>query len=430
MRKALAALVVIGLIGGPASAQDAAASRPLAIRAKRAITVSGAPIDDATIVIENGKITAIGARASVDVPEDADVIEAGDLVATPGFIHPASIAMSPAGTYDVSGRNNSADRYAADDLAPTWPGVKTLAKAGYTRVNVIVSNGGFAGQSVLIKPVRKLDRPIRREDVIAIRDLALCMAFEPRTTNKVFWKDTLAKVRKYREDRAAAAARGGSRAESGPASRPAGDSPSSNESRPASRPASRPGEPVQDPKITPIADLLDGKMPGILAMSSAAALLHFLPIAHETPDFKPALFLLDDAWRIVAEVKKLGVPVILQPNRVYRPDTNVELVPVRDYVDAGIAVALIPETTFVQGYEGLPFHLSELARKGIAADVLLRAVTLTPAEILGIQKEVGSLDKGKAGDVLLWSADPLSPEADLVRVIVGGETVHDERSRP
>ena len=44
--------------------------------------------------------------------------------ATPGFIHPASLAMGPSGNYDVSGRNNSAERIAADDLAPTWPGVQ------------------------------------------------------------------------------------------------------------------------------------------------------------------------------------------------------------------------------------------------------------------------------------------------------------------
>ena len=69
-------------------------------------------------------------------------------------------------------------------------------------------------------------------------------------------------------------------------------------------------------------------------------------------------------------------------------------------------------------------------RKGVARDAVLRGVTLTPAEILGIQKDVGSLEKGKAGDVLLWTADPLSPEAGLARVIVGGVTVYDPKETP
>ena len=83
-------------------------------------------------------------------------------------------------------------------------------------------------------------------------------------------------------------------------------------------------------------------MPGVLVITSAAAVLHLAPILQEFPEFKPALVLPDDAWRVVDQVKKLGVAVILDPSRVYKPDTSIEIVPVRDYVDAGIAVALIP----------------------------------------------------------------------------------------
>jgi hypothetical protein len=417
----LYAIVSALALAAVAGAQDAS-PHPLAIRVKRALTISGDPIEDAVIVIENGRITAIGAQASTDVPEEADVIDGDGLWATPGFIHPAALAMGPSAALELGGRNNSADRLAADDLAPTWAGVKTLAKTGYTRANVIVASGGFAGQSVLIKPLKKLDRPIRPADVLVTRELGLCMGFEAHTTTKTLWRETLAKVKKHREDRASAAR---PRSESAPASRP-----ESAESKPADAPATRASEPAQDPKLTPIVDVFDGKMPGILALSSAAAVLHLFPILQEHPDFKPAVMIGDEAWRVVDQVKKLGVPVIMQPNRVNRPDTSVEIVPVRDYVDAGVAVALVPEVSFAQQYEGFPFHLAELVRKGVSRDAVLRGVTLTPAEILGIQKEVGSLEKGKAADVLLWSGDPLAPGSELVRVIVGGNTVLDAKEAP
>jgi Amidohydrolase family len=424
MRRPSALLLALAFVAASAAAQDAPASRSLAIRVKRALTVSGAPIDDATILVENGRISAIGASSSVDVPEDADVLDAGAMWATPGFVHPVALAMGPSGTYEVSGRSNTADRIVAEDLAPTWPGVRSLAKAGFARVNVILSSGGFAGQSVLIRPIAKLDRPVRAADLVVAREHALCMAFEPRTTTKALWKETLAKVKKYREDKAAGIS---SRPESAPASRPQG------ESRPAteSRPASRPSEPAADPKLMPLVEVFEAKMPGILVLNSAASLLHLMPILQEHPDFKPALFLqMDDAWRVVDEVKKLGYAVVLQPNRVNKPDTNIEIVPVRDYVDAGIPVALIPETNFTQQYEGFPFHLAELVRKGVSRDAVLRGATLTAAEVAGIQKDVGSLEKGKAGDVLLWTADPLSPEAGLARVIIGGATVYDAKGTP
>jgi hypothetical protein len=422
-------------------AQDPAPARPLAIMVERAITVSGEPIEDAAILIQDGKIAAIGPRASVDVPYEADVIEIPGLWATPGFIHVASLAMTPAGNYDLTGRTSAAEKLAVEDLVPSWQGVKVLAKAGFTRANVIVSKGGIAGRSVLVKPVARLPRPIRRDDVVAVEDLALSMGFEPRTSTKTFWKETLAKAKEHREARAAAEKDGGAgtgtdsapASRAAPASRPAGESRPGSESRGAaeSRPASRPKAPADDPKITPLADLLDSKRSGILDVAGAAGVLHLLPIVKDHPDFKPAVMLRgNDAWRVVDDVKKLGVPVILQPDRVFKPDTVVELVPVRDFVDAGVAVALIPETSFTQKYEGFVFHLAELVRKGVPREQVLRAVTLTPAEILGVEKELGSLEKGKAGDVLLWSSDPLSPKAALVRVIVGGVTVLDAGEEP
>lgn len=420
MRGSIAASLAAALLVLAAFGQDAAADRPVVLMVKRALTVSGAPVDDAAILIEGGRITAIGTRDEVDVPFEADVIEIPGAWATPGFIHPASLAFTGAGNYDTSGRNNAADRLVADELSPSWQGVAILAAAGFTRANVIVSNGGVAGRSVLVKPLKKLDRPIRREDVVAVRDVALCMGFEPRTTTKAFWTETLAKARKLREDRAG-----------GAASRPAGGAGAESRPEGESRPATRPAAPADDPKLTPIADVLDSRMPGILDLGGAAAVLHFLPLLKDAPEFKPAVMLrAGDSWRCVEHVKKLAVPVILTPERVAKPDTNVELVPVRDFVDAGIAVALIPETSFSARYEGFAFHLAELVRKGVASDVVLRAVTLTPAEILGIQKDVGSLEKGKAGDVLLWSADPFAPEATLLRVIVGGVTVHDGKEVP
>src|SRR5687768_799328 len=100
MRTLTTSIVLVGVLCGIVQAQDVT-PRPLAIKVKRAITVSGPPIDDAIILIEGGRISAIGTSATVDVPEEADVIEAGDLWATPGFIHPASLAMSPAAAYDV-----------------------------------------------------------------------------------------------------------------------------------------------------------------------------------------------------------------------------------------------------------------------------------------------------------------------------------------
>lgn len=69
----------------------------------------------------------------------------------------------------------------------------------------------------------------------------------------------------------------------------------------------------------------------------------------------------------------------------------------------------------------------ELVRHGLTPAEVLRAATLTPAEILGIQGRCGSLETGKDADILFFSGDPLSPTSAMVRVLVGGEVVLAEK---
>lgn len=54
----------------------------------------------------------------------------------------------------------------------------------------------------------------------------------------------------------------------------------------------------------------------------------------------------------------------------------------------------------------------------------LRAITLTPAEILGVAERVGSLEKGKDADILILSGNPLAATSRIKRVILKGETVY------
>jgi imidazolonepropionase-like amidohydrolase len=57
------------------------------------------------------------------------------------------------------------------------------------------------------------------------------------------------------------------------------------------------------------------------------------------------------------------------------------------------------------------------------ADQALRAVTLTPAEILGVADQVGSLEEGKAANILILSGNPLVATSRIERVVLGGEMV-------
>ena len=67
------------------------------------------------------------------------------------------------------------------------------------------------------------------------------------------------------------------------------------------------------------------------------------------------------------------------------------------------------------------------ARHGMSRDEALKAVTLSAAQILGVAERVGSLEEGKDADVLILSGDPLAATSRLERVILKGQTVHQNK---
>ncbi|MBC8217054.1 MAG: amidohydrolase family protein [Planctomycetes bacterium] len=54
----------------------------------------------------------------------------------------------------------------------------------------------------------------------------------------------------------------------------------------------------------------------------------------------------------------------------------------------------------------------------------LKAVTITPAEILGVADRVGSLEEGKDADIVILNGDPLNVKTRVEKVILNGKTVY------
>ncbi len=64
--------------------------------------------------------------------------------------------------------------------------------------------------------------------------------------------------------------------------------------------------------------------------------------------------------------------------------------------------------------------------KGLPRETALRAVTLTPAEILGVADRMGSIEKGKIANIVVWSGEPLTKDAKIKMVFVDGELYEPE----
>jgi imidazolonepropionase-like amidohydrolase len=133
-----------------------------------------------------------------------------------------------------------------------------------------------------------------------------------------------------------------------------------------------------------------------------------------------------EAWKRADLLAKKKIPVLLRPSMLGAPPyTMGEPVEVRldafsILSKAGVKTALL--STGNQLLSSVAFAV----RHGAAPADALRAVTLTPAEILGVEQRMGSLDKGKDADLVVLSGEPHDVTTRVEKVMIGGRWVYGE----
>jgi imidazolonepropionase-like amidohydrolase len=163
-------------------------------------------------------------------------------------------------------------------------------------------------------------------------------------------------------------------------------------------------------------------MGGQLASGSLA---HLLPMLADL-GLKPVL-ILDEATaaRDAAVLAKAKLPVVVHVALSADPITRRYVNPARALHEAKVPFALNASGPTNATFEGMRHRLALLVRAGLPRDVALAAVTVSPAKLLGLEKRVGSIQPGRDADLVLYDGDPLDPLARVVRVILGGKTVHE-----
>lgn len=141
----------------------------------------------------------------------------------------------------------------------------------------------------------------------------------------------------------------------------------------------------------------------------------------------------NEAYKCVDELKAHQIPVIYGPlsidpagmRRLIADRGDQRLSTVRELMDAGVTVALSAQD--LREEDGLSRQAMYAVRAGVSPEEAIKAVTLTPAKLLGIDKETGSIEAGKRADLVVWSGEPLEATSRPVVVMVGGRNVMDLR---
>jgi imidazolonepropionase-like amidohydrolase len=129
-----------------------------------------------------------------------------------------------------------------------------------------------------------------------------------------------------------------------------------------------------------------------------------------------------EGWRVADRIAEAGVPVLAGPvldipsrgsDRYDKAYANAGLMR-----EAGVTVAL--RTGEAENVRNLPYHAGFAAAYGLGREEALRAVTIVPAQIFGIDDRVGSLEVGKQADLFVSDGDPFETRTQIRHLFIGG----------
>ncbi|MBI2901854.1 MAG: amidohydrolase family protein [Planctomycetes bacterium] len=382
----------------------------------RVITMGKTDFDSATILIKNGKIAEIG--KDVKVPDGATVVDGKGLTAMPGFVNPyASFSYSR-----MSGGGSTPQNLAYDEFNPALDVFETLPRTGFTTFAIIPGGGVIAGQGLAMKL-----NGLGKEGMVVSKSAFLRVVMRADTGAK----DTLRREfdaakkaieaeKKYEEEKKKYEEEKKKREEAEKKKEPG----KTEEKKDGAQPLQEPKPPQKpDARLQALISALKGELPIVVQADSPAAIAHFWLVMKEFEALQPriAYVCASEAWKAAEEFGERKACVLLAPRLEFLPFTRDRVNPAAELAKAGAKVGLL-----VVSHEDFLFQVAELVKFGLPRDAALRAFTIHPAEMLGIDKTTGSLEAGKDADVVLLSGDPLAATTRVVRVLVQGRVVYEE----
>jgi imidazolonepropionase-like amidohydrolase len=413
----------------------AASTGAIAITNARLETVTRGTIESGTLVMDGGKITAIG--ASVNVPAGARVIDGRGRTVTPGWIAPATnlsvaeINIVATTREDAGGTRVGAGFDVQYGINPASTTIPVARDTGVTRAvisplvgrpdafadehahdHASLQGGGedtaafsglFAGQAAIIRLADGSTAPVERAKIAVAVDLGDAGAQHAggsRGATIVLVKAALADARDFARRR--------------------GDYERGN--------ARSYGLPRFD--LEALVPVVEGRTPLLVRVSRAADIRQALTLAREE---KIRIILEDaqEAWLVADEIATAGVPVLLDPQddlpRSFellgsRLDNAARL------QRAGVTIAIKGSRNF-NSLRPQRLNAGTAVAYGLTQAQALAAITINPARIWGVADRAGSLEVGKDADVVLWSGDPLETLSYPLSVIIAGVEQPDTSRR-
>jgi len=400
MTRRFAALAAL-LLATPASAET------IAIVDARLMTMTGAgEIERGTIVIRDGRIAALG--ADVAVPSGARVIDGRGGVVTPGFIQ----ADSTLGAVEVSQVPASADR--ATHSAAISAGfdislglnpdsillpVSRLAGITHAVTTPLYDDRGgralqFAGQAAVIDLGQRSQMVTRARAamVLEMGEGGAGRAGGARGSAIVQLRATLDDVRHFVAHRAAY---------------------DRGEGRP---------QLLSRVDLEALVPVVQGRMPLIVKVDRASDISEMIALAREEK-LRIILDGAEEGWRVAEEISAAKIPVILDPLANLPRSFSERAATMENAARlhaAGVLLIIKTGNGTAHRARELRYAAGNAVAWGLPHEVAVAAITVNPARVFGVADRIGTLEPGRAADLVLWSGDPLEPLSQPHTLFVEG----------
>jgi imidazolonepropionase-like amidohydrolase len=398
------ALLVIAL-------ELAAQEHPIAFTGARVLPIAGAPIESGVLVIQQGRIVAIGPVGSTAVPAEAEIRDVSGKVLMPGLVDSHSHIGGWPGFNSDDSSPIQPELRVIDGIDPRDAGIQRAQAGGITTANIMPGSGYLVSGQTLYAKLRDTGRV----DGLYIRlaDGSIAGGLKMANGTNSLRQATLAKFPGSRAKSAALVREQFIRArEYGEKLRRSGDD---LEKRPA-----------RDLALEQLLDVLEGRRVVHHHTHRHDDILTVLRLQKEF-GFKVVLQHVSDAWKVVDEIAAAGVPcsIILLDS----PGGKLEA---RDLSwtngarleRAGVLVGFHTDDFVVDSRYFLRVAAFAV-RAGMSREAALAGLTLANAKLLDLDERIGSLDVGKDADFIVLSGDPLSVYTRVEQTWVEGEKVFD-----
>ncbi len=392
----------------------AEASAATAIVGGRVVPIEGEPIDGGTVLLRDGKIAAVEGPG-FEVPADAEVLDATGKWVLPGFIDAHAHVGAAEESQGWAGQDtnersepNTAHVRVVDAINPADQGFRDAIGGGILAVNVNPgSSNPIGGQTAAIKCWgRTVDEMVLR----APAGLKSALGENPKRAYgqrnetpstrlgiAAVIRGAFVAAQNYQAKQAAAAAKDASE-------RPVVD---------------------RDLKLEALSMVLRREIPWRQHCHRADDIATALRMAREF-GYELVIDHGTEAYLLADQIAAASIPVIIGP--LFTSRSKVELRnrsianPGR-LAAAGVTIAITTDHPVVP--INFLIHQATLAvKEGLDPVTALRAVTITPARIIGAADRIGSLTVGKDADLVIWSGDPLDVMSRAERAFIDGREIY------